>query len=46
MDDASRELLTIPPRSGPARERAEAAHAPATRREQALLDRGGRIRTL
>lgn len=44
--DASRELLTIQPRAGLPRERIEAAHALAIRRDQTLLDRCGRIRTL
>jgi DNA-binding CsgD family transcriptional regulator len=46
MADASRELLTIQPRTKITRERVEAAYAVATDRDQALLDRGGRIRTL
>ncbi|MEV5463275.1 LuxR C-terminal-related transcriptional regulator [Streptomyces sp. NPDC002788] len=46
MADATRELLTIQPRVGLPRERVEGAYAVATRRDQALLDRGGRIRTL
>ncbi|MET9759490.1 LuxR C-terminal-related transcriptional regulator [Streptomyces sp. NPDC006372] len=46
MAEASRELLTIQPRTGLTRERAEAAYAVAAPRDQALLDRGARIRTL
>ncbi|MFJ7340970.1 helix-turn-helix transcriptional regulator [Streptomyces sp. NPDC101110] len=46
LADASRELLTIQPRSGLPREQVAAAYAVAIRRDQALLDRGGRIRTL
>ncbi|MDQ0715028.1 DNA-binding CsgD family transcriptional regulator [Streptomyces luteogriseus] len=46
LADASRELLTIQPRSGLPREQVAAAYALAIRRDQALLDRGGRIRTL
>ncbi|MFH9005362.1 LuxR C-terminal-related transcriptional regulator [Streptomyces afghaniensis] len=46
MADASRELLTIQPRPKLTRERVEAAYAVAMDRDQALLDRGGRIRTL
>jgi sugar-specific transcriptional regulator TrmB len=46
MADASRELLTIQPRAKITRERIEAAYAVATDRDQALLDRGCRIRTL
>ncbi|MFD5477104.1 helix-turn-helix transcriptional regulator [Streptomyces hawaiiensis] len=46
LADASRELLTIQPRSGLPQEQVAAAYALAIRRDQALLDRGGRIRTL
>ncbi|MEU5390175.1 helix-turn-helix transcriptional regulator [Streptomyces tibetensis] len=46
LADASRELLTIQPRPGLPREQVAAAYAVAIRRDQALLDRGGRIRTL
>ncbi|GGT81131.1 helix-turn-helix transcriptional regulator [Streptomyces coeruleorubidus] len=46
MADASLELLTIQPRTKLTRQRVEAAYAVATDRDQALLDRGGRIRTL
>ncbi|QWB24183.1 MULTISPECIES: helix-turn-helix transcriptional regulator [Streptomyces] len=46
MADASRELLTVQPRARITRDRIEAAYAVATSRDQALLDRGGRIRTL
>ncbi|OUC74155.1 hypothetical protein CA983_44645, partial [Streptomyces swartbergensis] len=46
MADASRELLTIQPHTRVTRQRAEAAYAVATDRDQALLDRGCRIRTL
>ncbi|GAP45482.1 helix-turn-helix transcriptional regulator [Streptomyces azureus] len=46
MADASRELLTIQPHTKLTRQRVEAAYAVATDRDQALLDRGGRIRTL
>ncbi|MGW0861141.1 helix-turn-helix transcriptional regulator [Streptomyces koelreuteriae] len=46
MADATRELLTVQPHARFTRERVEAAYAVATRRDQALLDRGGRIRTL
>ncbi|MCT9138921.1 helix-turn-helix transcriptional regulator [Streptomyces violarus] len=46
MAEASRELLTIQPRAKLTRERVEAAYAVATDRDQALLNRGGRIRTL
>jgi DNA-binding CsgD family transcriptional regulator/sugar-specific transcriptional regulator TrmB len=46
LADASRELLTIQPRSALPREQVAAAYALALRRDQALLDRGGRIRTL
>ncbi|WP_338781843.1 helix-turn-helix transcriptional regulator [Streptomyces sp. DG1A-41] len=46
LSDASRELLTIQPRSALPRERVAAAYAVAIRRDQTLLDRGGRIRTL
>ncbi|MFF5982951.1 LuxR C-terminal-related transcriptional regulator [Streptomyces olindensis] len=46
MADARREMLTVQPRSGLPGTRVEAAYALAIRRDQALLDRGGRIRTL
>ncbi|MEU0165298.1 helix-turn-helix transcriptional regulator [Streptomyces iakyrus] len=46
LADASREMLTIQPRPGLPREQVAAAHVLAIRRDQALLDRGGRIRTL
>ncbi|MFE0473244.1 LuxR C-terminal-related transcriptional regulator [Streptomyces sp. NPDC058947] len=46
LTDASRELLTIQPRAGLPPQRVEAAYALALSRDQSLLDRGGRIRTL
>ncbi|MEW2608765.1 helix-turn-helix transcriptional regulator [Streptomyces sp. NPDC047880] len=46
LANASQELLTIQPRTGLPREQVAAAYAVAIRRDQALLDRGGRIRTL
>ncbi|GAB2735950.1 helix-turn-helix transcriptional regulator [Streptomyces bullii] len=46
MAEASRELLTVQPRTRHSGAQIEAAYAVATRRDQALLDRGGRIRTL
>ncbi|MEU2054104.1 helix-turn-helix transcriptional regulator [Streptomyces bungoensis] len=46
MDEASEEVLCVQPHAGPAGERGEAAHDAAYGRDQRLLDRGGRIRTL
>ncbi|MFF9806494.1 LuxR C-terminal-related transcriptional regulator [Streptomyces coeruleorubidus] len=46
MAGASREVLTIQPRRGHTREGVEAAYAASAARDQDLLDRGGRIRTL
>ncbi|MFE0383819.1 LuxR C-terminal-related transcriptional regulator [Streptomyces bungoensis] len=46
MDEASEEVLCVQPRAWPAGQRGETAHDAAHGREQRLLDRGGRIRTL
>ncbi|MFD4571610.1 helix-turn-helix transcriptional regulator [Streptomyces sp. NPDC058417] len=46
MDEADREVLCVQPNSRPEGARSDAAHAVAMERDQALLDRGGRIRTL
>ncbi|MEU5532168.1 helix-turn-helix transcriptional regulator [Streptomyces sp. NPDC020362] len=46
MEEAHQEVLCIQPHSGLAGARGEAAHGTAFRRDQGLLDRGGRIRTL
>ncbi|MFF8427136.1 helix-turn-helix transcriptional regulator [Streptomyces sp. NPDC016566] len=46
MEEARREILCIQPHTGLAGPRGEAAHDIAYHRDQRLLDRGGRIRTL
>lgn len=46
MADASRELLTIQPYAGDTGQRYATAEATALSRDQALLNRGARIRTL
>lgn len=46
MAEASEEVLCVQPHSGLLGRRAEAARGVALDRDQALLDRGGRIRTL
>ncbi|MFF4760002.1 helix-turn-helix transcriptional regulator [Streptomyces sp. NPDC001292] len=46
MADASRELLCIQPNRRYGNEREQTAYAVAMARDQALLDRGGRIRTI
>ncbi|MGW6646038.1 LuxR C-terminal-related transcriptional regulator [Streptomyces iakyrus] len=46
MADASKELLCIQPNTHYSDQRGQAAHPIALARDQALLDRGGRIRTL
>ncbi|MER5938327.1 helix-turn-helix transcriptional regulator [Streptomyces sp. NPDC001928] len=46
MIEASRELLSIQPTTQQSEARTETAQALALERDQALLDRGGRIRTL
>ncbi|MFF7751874.1 helix-turn-helix domain-containing protein [Streptomyces sp. NPDC007971] len=46
MAETRGEVLCVQPHSGLAGARGEAAHSTAFRRDQALLDRGGRIRTL
>ncbi|MFF7970713.1 helix-turn-helix transcriptional regulator [Streptomyces sp. NPDC007905] len=46
MAEAHREVLCIQPHTGLTGPRGEAAHDAAYARDQALLDRGGRIRTL
>jgi DNA-binding CsgD family transcriptional regulator/sugar-specific transcriptional regulator TrmB len=46
MADATRELLCVQPSTNYSNRRGETAQAVALDRDQALLDRGGRIRTL
>ncbi|MGW3985498.1 helix-turn-helix transcriptional regulator [Streptomyces sp. NPDC004830] len=46
MADATEELLCIQPNTHYSDQRGQAAHPVALARDQALLDRGGRIRTL
>ncbi|MFH8775442.1 LuxR C-terminal-related transcriptional regulator [Streptomyces sp. NPDC017958] len=46
MEEACKEVLCIQPHTGLAGPRGEAAHDSAYHRDQRLLDRGGRIRTL
>ncbi|MFJ5973677.1 LuxR C-terminal-related transcriptional regulator [Streptomyces sp. NPDC093060] len=46
MEEACKEVLCIQPHTGLAGPRGEAAHDIAYHRDQRLLDRGGRIRTL
>ncbi|MFB8245341.1 helix-turn-helix transcriptional regulator [Streptomyces sp. NPDC055952] len=46
MAEATRELLTVQPRNTVPSEQVQAAYVVAVRRDQALLDRGCRIRTL
>ncbi|WEO96290.1 helix-turn-helix transcriptional regulator [Streptomyces sp. FXJ1.172] len=46
VDGASHEVLCVQPHTSRVREHGEEAHRIARRRDQALLDRGGRIRTL
>ncbi|MFD5792285.1 helix-turn-helix transcriptional regulator [Streptomyces diastatochromogenes] len=46
MEEARQEVLCIQPSAGMAGPRGEAAHDVAYHRDQRLLDRGGRIRTL
>ncbi|GHF75115.1 helix-turn-helix transcriptional regulator [Streptomyces griseosporeus] len=46
VEDARQELLCVQPNTHYSGERGEKAHLVAMERDQALLDRGGRIRTL
>ncbi|MFC4508407.1 MULTISPECIES: helix-turn-helix transcriptional regulator [Streptomyces] len=46
LDDAHQEVLCVQPRAGLVGDRGSAAEIIALKRDQAVLDRGGRIRTL